>query len=71
MKINLILDGLLAKREISQHELSRLTGIRQPTINDMCQRKTKSLPLNNLARICTALDCEISDIIELVKEPAE
>lgn len=56
---------------MSQHELSRLTGIRQPTINDMCQNKTKSLPLVNLAKICEVLECEITDIIELKEEPTE
>ena len=56
---------------IYQHELSRLTSIRQPTISDRCQNKTKSLPLVNLAKICEALECEITDIIKLKEEPAE
>lgn len=56
---------LLDDIPMSQHELSRLTGIRQATINDMCQNKTKRLVLDNLAKICIALNCEITDIIEL------
>lgn len=71
MRILIILDKVLSERNMSQHELSRLTGIRQPTINAMCQNKTKSLPLVNLAKICEVLDCEITDIIELKEEPAE
>lgn len=71
MKVILILDMLLSNKGMSQHELSRLTGIRQPTINDMCQNKTKSLPLVNLAKICEVLECEITDIIELKEEPTE
>lgn len=71
MRIFITLDKLLSNRSMSQHELSRLTGIRQPTINDMCQNKTKSLPLVNLAKICEVLECEITDIIELKEEPTE
>lgn len=71
MKVILILDMLLSNKGMSQHELSRLTGIRQPTINDMCQNKTKFLPLVNLAKICKALECEIKDIIELKEEPTD
>ena len=56
---------LLDDIPMSQHELSRLTGIRQATINDMCQNKTKRLGLDNLAKICIALNCEITDILEL------
>ena len=71
MRINIILDKQLTKRGISQHELSRMTGIRQPTINDMSNNKTKYLPLDNLAKICQSLECKITDIIELKEEPAE
>ncbi len=58
---------LLDAIPMSQHELSRLTGIRQATINDMCQNKTKRLNLENLAKICITLNCEIVDILELKK----
>lgn len=58
---------LLDEIPMSQHELSRLTGIRQASINDMCQNKTKRLSLDNLAKICIALNCEITDILELKK----
>lgn len=58
---------LLDEIPMSQHELNRLTGVRQATINDMCQNKTKRLSLDNLAKICIALNCEITDILELKK----
>ncbi|RDW18046.1 XRE family transcriptional regulator [Oceanobacillus arenosus] len=68
MKIIIKLDQLLNKLDMSQHELSRLTGIRQPSINEMCRNQTVRLPLQNLAKICEVLECEISDILELEKE---
>ncbi|MRX70840.1 helix-turn-helix domain-containing protein [Bacillus lacus] len=71
MKVIFILDELLSQRQMSQHELSRLTGIRQPSINEMCRNQTARLPLNNLAKICEVLDCQINDVLELKKEQSE
>ncbi len=69
MKVILKLDKLLAQKGMSQHELSRLTGIRQPSVNEMARNQTIRLPLDNLAKICDVLECEITDVLELVKEP--
>ncbi len=68
MKIVITLDQLLVKKEMSQRELSKRTGIRQPSINEMCRNQTQRLPLENLAKICEVLECEISDILVLVKD---
>lgn len=65
MKIIIKLDQALLKKEMSQHELSRLTGIRQPSINEMCRNQTVRLPLDNLAKICEVLECDITDILKL------
>ncbi|MFJ5625457.1 helix-turn-helix domain-containing protein [Peribacillus loiseleuriae] len=71
------LNDLLKEKGISQRELSRQTGIRQPTISEMCLNRSKSLPVENLNVICEVLDCSLTDIIEykrnstIEKEPAE
>ena len=57
--------------KITQRELARRTGIRVPSINEMCRNQTARLPLDNLAKICEALNCEISDILKLEKEQSE
>lgn len=67
MKVILKLDQILNQRDMSQHELSRLTGIRQPSINEMCRNQTIRLPLMNLAKICEVLECDIPDVLELQK----
>lgn len=71
MKVVITLDKQLDIANISQRELSRLTGIRQPSINEMCHNQTQRVPLDNLARICEVLHCEITDILKLEKEPME
>lgn len=62
------LDALLKEKGISQRELSRQTGIRHPTISEMCLNKSKSLPVMNLDTICKILECNLTDIIEYKKD---
>lgn len=71
MKVIINLDKLLDNRNMSQHELSRQSGVRQATINAMCRNESKRIPLDNLANICEVLNCDISDILELKTEPTE
>ncbi|AYK07560.1 helix-turn-helix transcriptional regulator [Brevibacillus sp. 7WMA2] len=68
MKIHIKLADLLKERGISQRELSRLTGIRVSSINEMCNNETVRLPLNNLAKICEVLSIGITDVLELSDE---
>lgn len=67
MIVKITLQELLTTINMSQHELSRRTGIRQPTINEMCRNQTTRLPLSNLAAICEVLGCQISDVLKLEK----
>lgn len=69
--ITIKLDNYLKEKGVSQRELSRRTGIRQPTISEMCLNKSKSLPVENLDKICIELDCDLSDIIEFKKEQTD
>ncbi|MCR8994694.1 helix-turn-helix transcriptional regulator [Brevibacillus laterosporus] len=67
MKIHIKLDFILKTRKISQRELSRLTNIRFAS-NQMCKNDTSRITLENIAKICEVLNCDISDILELVDE---
>lgn len=71
MIVKMTLDALLIERDISQLELSKATSIRPATIHSMYHNQTTRLPLSNLAAICGYLNCEISDILKLEKEPTD
>lgn len=62
------LKGLLIKHNITQREMSRLTGIRPNTINAYCRNIIKRIEKHDLNKICKALNCQISDIIEYKEE---
>lgn len=65
-EIRFKLAELLEERGIGQREFSRMTGIRHPSVHEMCTNKTLRLPLDNLAAMCQVLEVGITDIIELV-----
>lgn len=64
--VNFRLKRLLEERGFTQVELSRKTGIRQPTISAICNNAIKELPINVLEKICDFINCGPGDLIELV-----
>ncbi len=61
--IKVLLKKLLADRGMTQSELAALTGIRPSTICDICNNTCTFLKLENIDKICSALECEIGELI--------
>lgn len=61
--VKLNLQHILQDKNITQKELSRLTGIRPSTICDICNNNADFIKLDNLDRICSALGCGVEDIV--------
>lgn len=51
---------------MTQAELSRKTGIRAATINELYHELTDRVNLEHLDRICEVLDCPLSDLMEYI-----
>lgn len=66
--IRINLSTILGKKRMSQAELSRKTGIRASTINDMYNELSKYVSLDHLNKICTVLKCDLTDIIEFIPD---
>ena len=64
--IKIHLSRLLGERRMSQRELSRLTGIRYPTINELYHEMVVKISTDNLDKICEALGCELHDLLEYI-----
>ncbi len=62
--IHIKLSEILGKRKMTRKRLSELTGVRANTIGDIYNEKVKKIDIETLDRICTVLDCSLSDIIE-------
>ena len=49
---------------MTQVELSRKTGIRPATINEMYHELGERINLEHIDKICEALDCDVSDLLK-------
>jgi putative transcriptional regulator len=65
--IKLTIDKYLDSREITRYELAKRTGIRFQIIDNYYKNKVVRYDSYVLDRICDALGCDISEIIEYVK----
>lgn len=61
--IRILLSRKLGELRLTQSDLARATGIRPNTINDYYHELSDRINLEHLDLICTALQCDISDLI--------
>ncbi|MFV0394908.1 MAG: helix-turn-helix domain-containing protein [Coprobacillaceae bacterium] len=61
------LQDILHTRKISKNHLSVISGVRFDTIHRFCKGDLSRIDLDILCRLCNALNCEITDIIEYQK----
>ncbi len=59
--ITIQLRALLERRNMTQAELAKLTGIRPSTICDLCNNNASFIKIEHLERILTALKCQFND----------
>ena len=62
---------MLAKREMTQKELAEKTGIRPPTISEICLGTIRRLPVELIDKLCKALDCQPGDLMEYIPTPED
>lgn len=67
--VRLTVGALLDERGISTQELADAAGINYRTALQLRRGFAARLDLVTLGKICTALECQLSDLIELVEEP--
>ena len=64
--IRIKLDVLLEKSGMSKRKLSHRAEMERTQINNYYNNKITRLDTDVLARLCTALDCQIGDLLEFV-----
>ncbi len=62
--MKVILNDTLKSKQISQYKLAKETGIAVSTLSNLCNNKTSSVQFSVLQKICDALSCDISDILQ-------
>lgn len=66
--VRLTIDRILEKRGITRYELAKRTEIKFQTIDRYYKNRVIRYDSYILDRICAVLECNVSDIIEYVKE---
>ena len=61
--VRILLSRKLGELRWTQADLARATGIRPNTINDYYHELSERISLDHLEKICSALDCELSEIL--------
>ena len=62
------IDVMLAKRKMSVTEFSQKVGLTMANTSILKNGKIKAFKISTLNKICEVLDCNVSDIIEYVKD---
>lgn len=64
--VKIKLAKLIKDRKISKNKLSHRAEMQRSQINHHCNEEITRLDTAVLARLCTALDCKIEDLLEFV-----
>ena len=67
MPIVVNLDVMMAKRKISSSQLAEQIDLTPANLSILKNNKAKAMRFSTLARICKALDCQPSDILEYIE----
>lgn len=67
-KIRVCLDELLAKSDLNRFSLSKKSGVSYQVITRYYKNQTHKYDADTLVKLCTALNCDLSDLIKIVDE---
>ena len=66
--VRLTIDKLLEERGITRYELAKRTEVKFQTIDRYYKNRVVRYDSYILDRICTALECDLCDILKYVKD---
>lgn len=64
--IKIKVDQLIREKGISKSKLAHRAEMQRTQLNQYCKNEITRLDTAVLARLCTALDCSIQDILEFI-----
>lgn len=66
----MLISRLLTEQDMTKYRLSKLSGVPQATINDICNGKARieKCSAETLYKICQTLHVTMEDVLESVRE---
>lgn len=68
--INIKLGELIEEKGLSKNKFAQLAQLQRTQLNKYINNEVVLLNIDVLARMCTVLDCDISDVLDF-KKPAK
>ncbi|MEC1289064.1 helix-turn-helix transcriptional regulator [Bacillus mojavensis] len=65
--IKVHLSRVMGERKVNIAEVSRLTGLHRNGISRLYYEETDGIKFETLEKLCKALDCEITDLLEIIE----
>ena len=62
------LSNLLGEHKMTQKALADITHIRPATVSKMYYEEIKRIDIKQLDSLCKAFDCEISELLEYIRD---
>lgn len=62
--VRIRLSEILKERNMRQIELAKRTGLSENAISDLTANAVRQIRLDTLAKICDALDIQLSDLLD-------
>jgi putative transcriptional regulator len=66
--IKVTIDEILKEKGKTVYWLGKEANITQYNLGKLIKNKTNSIKFDNLEKICNILECDISDVLKIVKD---
>ncbi|MFC0274095.1 helix-turn-helix domain-containing protein [Metabacillus herbersteinensis] len=66
IKVNL--SRIMGEKRLKISDVATMTGLHRNGITKLYNEETDGIKFETLEKLCTALDCEINELLEIVKE---
>ncbi|MEP6899304.1 MAG: helix-turn-helix transcriptional regulator [Rhodanobacter sp.] len=71
MPIRIVLDEMLAARQIKAKQLAALVGVSETHLSLFRTGKVRGVRFSTLTRLCAALDCQPGELLVYVHDEAD
>ncbi|WP_265463541.1 helix-turn-helix domain-containing protein [Bacillus velezensis] len=69
--IKVHLSRVMGERKVNIAEVSRKTGLHRNGISRLYYEETDGIKFDTLEKLCKALECEITDLIEIIEDDSK
>lgn len=69
--IKVHLSRIMGEQKLNIADVSRMTALHRNGITKLYNEKTDGIKFDTLEKLCTALNCKIEDLLEIIDEKIE